>query len=415
MAYIEERSTGWLVVWRDAATGKKLSRLIKWGGNPNTIGGSVTKEEARRDAEGLAAEKRKTERASRRPLERVKKHNLQDYPDWQQDLFVGPSEDNLRFENYLESLIDGGAITESAKHTYRHTLKNHVRDSELGRENVKFIDAEDVEEFWNALHVGDGAKRNIAQLLRKGFARALRRGLIEVNPLSRADIDVPSKKRRVRGAIQVLEPDELRALAAAAASERDRLIVKVMGYGGLRAGECGGLTRRDIAHRDGYCELRLHQQVVRVGRAKKITPLKTEAAQRSVPIPCALADELQSFLQASPPAEDGRIFHGSNGELLAAQGINNVVQRTARRAGLGPVNSHLLRHTAASMWFDDSMDAESVRRALGHSDIKTTLGLYAHMLKGGAAKLAQSMEGRMNGDVNLLSEPASSAGTAVSS
>jgi integrase len=91
-------------------------------------------------------------------------------------------------------------------------------------------------------------------------------------------MDVPSKKRRVRGAIQVLEPDELRALASAAASERGRLIVKVMGYGGLRAGECGGLTRRDIVRRDGYCELRLHQQVVRVDRAKKITPLKTEAA-----------------------------------------------------------------------------------------------------------------------------------------
>ncbi len=49
------------------------------------------------------------------------------------------------------------------------------------------------------------------------------------------------------------------------------------------------------------------------------------------------------------------------------------------------------------MWFDDGMDPESVRRALGHSDIKTTLGLYAHMLKGGAAKLAESMERRMNG------------------
>ena len=93
-----------------------------------------------------------------------------------------------------------------------------------------------------------------------------------MNPLSRADIDVPSKKRRVRSAIQVLEPDELRALASAAASERGRLIVKVMGYGVLRVGECGGLTRRDIVRRDGYCELRLHQQVVRVGRAKRSRP-----------------------------------------------------------------------------------------------------------------------------------------------
>lgn len=168
-----------------------------------------------------------------------------------------------------------------------------------------------------------------------------------------------------------------------------------MGYAGLRAGEVGGLRRRDVVRRDGYCELRLHQQVIRVGREKKITALKTDAPQRSVPVPCSLADEIERFVRDNPPAVDGRIFRGPNGELVAAQGVNNAVQRTARRAGLGSVNSHLLRHTAASLWFDDGMDAESVRRALGHTDIKTTLGLYAHMLKGGAAKLADSMARRM--------------------
>jgi site-specific recombinase XerD len=49
------------------------------------------------------------------------------------------------------------------------------------------------------------------------------------------------------------------------------------------------------------------------------------------------------------------------------------------------------------MWFDDGADAESVRSALGHSDIKITLGLYAHMLRGGRARLAESMARRMNG------------------
>jgi integrase len=314
------------------------------GGDPDTLGGVVMKEGARQGRRG--ARRRETEDRARvsgaaRAREEAQSSGLP-------GAAARPVRRPRRGEPPVRELPGVAdrwrcAITESAKHTYRHTLKNHVRDTKLGRKNVKFIDAEDVEEFWNAVDVGDGAKRNIAQLLRKGFARALRRGLIDVNPLSRADIDVPSKKRRVRGAIQVLEPDELRALASAGASERDRLIVKVMGYGGLSAGECGGLMRRDIVRRDGYCELRLHQQVVRVGRAKRIAPLKTEAAQRSVPIPCALADELQSFLKASPQAEDGRIFHGSNGELVAAQGINNAVQRTAKRAGFGPAQGRRRR------------------------------------------------------------------------
>ncbi len=180
---------------------------MAWGGDPNTLGGVVTKEAAREAAEALRNTKKQTERAARKPLERVRRQNAQDYPDWQADLFIGPGEEKLQFENYVESLIEGGALTESAKHTYRHTLTNHIKGTKLGRKNIRFIEPEDVEEFWRSLNVGDGAKRNIAQVLRKGFARGVRRGLIDINPMSRADIDVPSKKKRVRGAIQVLEPE----------------------------------------------------------------------------------------------------------------------------------------------------------------------------------------------------------------
>ena len=408
VAYIEERANGFLVVWRDAATGKKRSRLtskwgyVEWNDDPTKPDHMMTKEEARKRAQGAAAEYSKRERAYRKPLERAIKENAETYPDghparMRMTEYIADGEEHARFENYIARLIDGGATTESAKATYRHTLKNHIVGTPLGRKNIGHIDAEDVESFWRALDIGDGAKRNVAQVLRKGFTRALRRGLIDVSPLARADIEVPSKKRRIRGPIEVLEPEDVQRLADAAAlsSERDRIIVMVMAYAGLRAGEVGGLRKRDIVRRSGYCELRLQQQVVRIGREKKVTALKTEAAQRHVPVPCELADAIEAFLAEHPAAQDGRIIHGAHGALVAAQGINNAVQRAAERAQLGPVNSHLLRHTAASMWFDDGLDAESVRRALGHTDIKTTLGLYAHMMKGGAAKLAESMGRRM--------------------
>ncbi|MDP9185092.1 MAG: hypothetical protein M3O29_05435, partial [Actinomycetota bacterium] len=329
MAYIEQRRDSWLVVWRQ--DGKKLSRSFRWGYEVTNFSGdgpdkiTITKESARRSAEGFRDEMTSKERAARKPFERMQKQLRQMDPTYQpifsDNDYIGEGEDGQRFENYVARLIDGGAITDSAKHTYRHTLKNHIRGTPLGLKNIRFIDPDDVEAFWNALSCGDGARRNIAQVLRKGFSRAVKRGLIEANPMLRADIEVPSKRKRVRGAARVLEADELRRLAAAAASDRDRLIVEVMGYAGLRAGEVGGLTRRDVVRRDGYCELRLHQQVVRVGRDKKVTPLKTEAALRHVPIPGQLADELEAFLIGMPPAADDRIFHGPLGELVAAQGI----------------------------------------------------------------------------------------------
>ena len=399
MPWIVERKRDFLVRWRDAETGKSKSRSVSWNVDGEGTGSDFdfTKEQARRRAEALAEEKRKSERAYRKPLERVTRQDQEDYPGGQRPDFIGLGDDteDYRFENYLRRIIERDNIRDSSKATYLHSLRNHIDGTPLGRKNIRYIESEDVESFWDALSVGVGARRNIAQLLRKAFARAVRRGIIDVNPLSRSDIAVPSKKIRVRGPIRVLEPEELGALADAAASKRDRCIVLVMGYGGLRGGEVGGLTRRDIVRRNGYCELRLHQQVIRIAREKKITELKTEAGRRSVPVPCALIDEVEAYLKELPPAADGRIFHGTNGELVAVQGINNAVQRTARRAKLGPVNSHLLRHTAASLWIDDGADPESVRRALGHSDIKITLGLYGHMFSYGAAKLAESMERRI--------------------
>jgi hypothetical protein len=59
----------------------------------------------------------------------VRKHNRQDYPDWRKTCSSAQARRTSGSRNNPESLIDGGAITESAKHIYRHTLKNHVRDT----------------------------------------------------------------------------------------------------------------------------------------------------------------------------------------------------------------------------------------------------------------------------------------------
>jgi hypothetical protein len=94
VAYIEERKNGWLVVWRDGETGRKRSRLVAWG-KPGTAGEDFTKDKAHKAAEALVEGKRKSERGYRKPLERLNRHDAEDYPDWQplfQD-FVGDGEE----------------------------------------------------------------------------------------------------------------------------------------------------------------------------------------------------------------------------------------------------------------------------------------------------------------------------------
>ncbi len=42
---------------------------------------------------------------------------------------------------------------------------------------------------------------------------------------------------------------------------------------------------------------------------------------------------------------------------------------------------HCLRHTYASILYDADVDVLTAQKLLGHSDIKTTLGIYTHLSK----------------------------------
>jgi integrase len=165
-----------------------------------------------------------------------------------------------------------------------------------------------------------------------------------------------------------------------------------MGYGGLRAGEVGGLRTEDIDTEK--CRLRLRQQVIRLHAGRKITTLKTGSSRRTVPVPCSLSDELAQYVKENPPAADGRVFHTAKDGLLAHQAINNAVQRAAAAAGMRKVNAHLLRHTAVSLLIDDGANIKAVQAFCGHARIQETLDTYGHLFDYGADALGESMERR---------------------
>jgi integrase len=294
MAWIVERSSGFLVRWRDAKTQSVFSQMFE------------TREQAEAFRRMQWAKERRATQALRRMVQRDVRQG-----EPVQNLFGGLDEflgtkslyPGEGFAAYGSRIIeDDDGLKLSSKRTYGHVIKNHIWPSTLGRTPVEYIRPNDIEEFWNKLKkerkLGTAALRNVGQVLRKGFRAAVRRGLIEVNPMSRADIKVPSKSDRVRSEPEPLTVDEVERLAAGADRDRDRLVILMMSYCGLRAGEIGGLRRQDI--RGG--RLYLQQQVVRAGSEKMISTLKTKAARRQVGVPATVWTELQRYLATSTPA-----------------------------------------------------------------------------------------------------------------
>jgi integrase len=146
---------------------------------------------------------------------------------------------------------------------------------------------------------------------------------------------LPRAGKRRRDA---LSREEIETLEAQADSERDRLIIRLLGDCGLRRSEVTNLRTDDVVRTNNRVFLRVH------GKGDR---------DRRVPVPPPLVRRLRSFLQARPQAvATNRVFlasrRGPNGdfEALTDTGVSQLVGAVAARARLGkPVHAHLFRHS----------------------------------------------------------------------
>ena len=161
-----------------------------------------------------------------------------------------------------------------------------------------------------------------------------------------------------------LRPTEVRQLITAAQSGRDRLIVSLLAYTGMRRAEL-----RDLVPSDLYLES--GEVLIRNGKGGK---------QRIVFLPHGLDELIRHQLSR---ASRLAVFPGRSGLPLSLRSVNLIVARCGRQAGLRNPNPryrsitpHLLRHSMARNWKRAGGSLESLQKILGHASMKTTLDLY---------------------------------------
>jgi integrase len=381
VAWVTKKGNRWYVRWRE--DGRKRARSF--------------------DSESAALEFKATVEPS--ALDRVMRSLPADKREFALHGYEGAprAEKGWSVAHYVRRMIDADReLRPTTRALYLRNLRLHVEDTDLGRTDVRDVAPDDLTTWWTSLDAGPGARRNVHQLVSKALNRAVVAGDRQDNPLRRApEVRRPGKGRQVE--VEPLTPAQIEALADAAlvarrggvsemSKHRDRLEILVMGFAGLRAGEVGGLRRQDMRRVGKRCQLRLRQQVTRItGQGASVTPLKTQAAMRTVDVACSVFKELESFVKRHPPAADGRVFHGPNGELRAHNDVNHAVVSAGKRIGLD-VNAHQLRHTAVSLLIDKGANPRAIQAFVGHSDVRMTLGTYGHLFDQGGQALADIME-----------------------
>lgn len=160
----------------------------------------------------------------------------------------------------------------------------------------------------------------------------------------------------------VLSKEECKLIFAAPRSLKHKFLLAFAYGGGLRMNELRMLKITDV-------DLQRKQVHIRQGKGKK---------DRYVILSNFLNDRFQKYLDEVKPKI--YLFEGQTpGEVMGERSIQYVINEAVRKTNIKKdVSMHTLRHSFATHLLEDGVDIYSIKRLLGHSDIRTTI-VYLHV------------------------------------
>jgi integrase/recombinase XerD len=213
-------------------------------------------------------------------------------------------------------------------------------------------------------------------------------GFLHAEGLIGQPLAVPSPAGWTQAGLpRALDGDQVAALLASCdpltrTGRRDLAILTLLARLGLRAGEVAALRLDDIDWRRGEITVR--------GKGNRHDRL---------PLPADAGQKIVAYLQdGRPAAAQGRtVFARAQApyRALTSNAVTTVVACAGRRAGLGLIGAHRLRHSAATAMLRSGGSLTEIGQTLRHARPLTT-AIYAKVDIGALRQLARPWPGELS-------------------
>jgi site-specific recombinase XerD len=256
-------------------------------------------------------------------------------------------------------------FAERTRIEYQNDLEDLVRFLEKsGIIHVKEIGLPIIERY-----VANLEQKGFASLTRKRKVVAIRSLLSFLHQDRFIDTDIAKKivlpfaESTIPYVLTQAECNQIRN--ACAESPRDRAIIELLLQTGIKLSELIRLTVNDI-------ELETPEQpdwnnngFIRIlgGRAKKerIIPLNTHA--------CVA---IKSYLDERKKAENSILFLNRFGEPMGERGVQKMLRKYLKKAGIGRASIHTLRHTFGAQHIAKGTSLKTIQDVMGLKDTRST-------------------------------------------
>lgn len=334
---------------------------------------------------------------------------------------------NEMFDLYMSGKTE---LKQSTRTNYNYMYNNYIRE-ELGYRKITTIKYSDIKKFYNSLIRDKNFKPNsmeiVNTILHPTFTLAVRDGYIRTNPTDGAMAEVKKShnwEKPKRHALTIEEQEAFVKYVANSKTYNHWLTLFTVFLGtGCRVGEIVGLRWDDCDFENNTISIN-HNLVYRQQDDGKcefhVTTPKTSAGTRTVPM---LADVRKALLQEkrrqfsegyNQTEIDGYsnfIFTNRVGYIHNPQTINRAIKRIirdfnneekvkAKKEKRKPLeirdfSVHNLRHTFCTRFCENETNLKVIQEIMGHSDITTTMNIYAEATNDKKQEAFMQLEGKI--------------------
>jgi integrase len=291
-----------------------------------------------------------------------------------ESLKPAPAREQVSFDVLAIRWVKGlSSIRPSTREDYRKAIRR--LKPFIGRKQLADITRRDIDEVISVLSrdYAPSTVRKTITIAKMVFRVAIDWSIIDRMPTGGTRLPLPKVRKRT---FRPLTREEVTTLLDSAPPEW-RVFYLLLVTTGLRRAEGWGLTAKDVDLDAGVIHVR--RQLVR-GRLEE---LKTDSAQRKIPIPAPTVEALRLHLANRADNPLDLVFATPEGKPIDASNFySRVHQPTRERAGLLTLRLHDLRHQFCSTLLASGRSVKYVQTVAGHADASTTLNIYGWLLPG---------------------------------
>ncbi len=219
------------------------------------------------------------------------------------------------------------------------------------------------------------------------FNQAMIDGLVSQNPV--IPVSVRGKKNSDFAEEELfLTEDEVTSLLKFLSKEYPRMlpIAFFCSYLGIRRSELLGLKWSAVDFQKKT--ISIENTVVKVKSIIEKSSTKTRSSHRCLPLfdnacKCLLQvkqeqEEYREFFGNTYKNSGGYIFTKEDGSCYDPDLLSKQFTKAMKKYGRPEISLHKLRHSCASMAINRGWNVKQLQYWLGHSDVQTTMNIYAH-------------------------------------